>query len=802
MVLLATLVALASIVGCGPKAQDGGALAGGSGNGQPGTPDDLAWPRTFTKDGSTVVMYQPQVDAWKDHRTIKFRSAIAVTPSGASEPTYGVVAVQADTAVNSEKSTVVMTNLQPAVYFPTLSGPQAAPLQALVLELLPTRPSIELWLTQVLSSMHDAPKPRTVDVSMQPPPIYHSDSPAIMLIFMGQPQFKPVSGTQLSMAVNTNWALFRDNVTSQCYLLDGNSWLTAPDPLNGPWTAAGQLPADFSNLPSEGFADVQANVPGQPFAVVPRVYASTSPAELIVTQGAPSYTAIPGTRLMYVSNPPMPLFFDLSNNTLYYLVAGRWFSAPNLQGPWVAASQSLPAEFARIPESSPMSFVLASVPGTQEASDAVLLAQVPHKATINIADASVNVAYTGPPQFQPIAGTSMQYAANTSYEVVSANGQYYCCYRGVWFVAPTATGPWAVCTSVPSVIYTIPPSCPLYNVTYVQVYDATPTTVVVGYTGGYSGEYVAATGALMFGAGMLTGAILASNDCWSCCSPCYFSYGCGAWYHGGYCGYAASGSWYGPHASGTWGASYNPSTGTYSRSAYGSGAYGSGSIHQAYNPWSGGYGSHATASNGYGSWGGTTMSEGGKWAQGEHYTNNATGVTRGAADNSSGQWVEGAKGPGNNSVAKASNGDVYAGHDGNVYRSNDGTWQKYNGSSGWQDTPTQKPTTSGAYSRPANTQSWQSPASEAQNNWKGDWNAKSAGANWQNSMNQRPSSGGWQDNWNHSDVQSGLNSDSWARNSGGWGGGGNRSWGDDDRSWGGGGRSWGGGGARFGGFRR
>ncbi|MCC6931887.1 MAG: DUF3313 family protein [Deltaproteobacteria bacterium] len=56
---------------------------------------------------------------------------------------------------------------------------------------------------------------------------------------------------------------------------------------------------------------------------------------------------------------------------------------------------------------------------------------------------------------------------------------------------------------VTSAIYSIPPSSPKHNVTYVKVYDSTPTTVVTGYTSGYSGETVAATGVVMFGLEML-----------------------------------------------------------------------------------------------------------------------------------------------------------------------------------------------------------------------------------------------------------------------------------------------------------
>ena len=67
---------------------------------------------------------------------------------------------------------------------------------------------------------------------------------------------------------------------------------------------------------------------------------------------------------------------------------------------------------------------------------------------------------------------------------------FYALDNGVWFVASSPFGPWTVASFVPPVIYSIPPSSPLYNVTFVRVYDATPETVYVGYTPGYVGSYV------------------------------------------------------------------------------------------------------------------------------------------------------------------------------------------------------------------------------------------------------------------------------------------------------------------------
>lgn len=730
-------------------------------------PAGIVWPRTFEKEGKSVAIYQPQVDSWKDQDKIRFRCAVSVTESNGGTQHFGVAAVQADTLVDKTARTVFMTNMDVAVRFPGAPATKADGFKALVKECWSGLNFMELSLDQVLACMHGDMKVRTADVSLQPPPIFYSEAPAILVTYVGAPQFKPVQGTQLMFAVNTNWVVVMDTTTSQYYLLNGNSWLTGPDAVNGPWTPAASLPSGLYSLPAgENWDEVRKHVPGTPAASVPRVFGSTEPAEMIVTNGPPQYEMVQGTRLMFVSNPQMPLFLDLNDSHYYYLVAGRWFVASSLEGPWAAASAILPAEFAKIPESSPLAFVLASVPGTQECKDAVLMASVAHKATVNIAEAKVDVTYNGSPEFVPITGTAMTYAVNTSYQVIGVSGQYYCCSRGIWFVAPAATGPWVVCTSVPAVIYTIPPSSPMYNTTYVTVYSSTPTTVVVGYTSGYSGEYVAATGALMFGAGMTMGLLMNScSNCWYGCYPSYYSYGCCAHYsywNGGY--YRAGGAYYGPSGGAGWGSAYNPSTGTWARGGY---AYGPEGAHwgaQAYNPFTNTYGQHTGGTNGYQSWGNTTVSRGDQWASAGHESG-AKG-TAGWAENSSGQWAEGAHSKAtDSSVAKTSSGDVYASHDGNVYKKSDGSWSKYTGDGNWQ---------SSSWNKGEGAQSVQSAAQQGQysqqhqqfqsqqSSWKNDYSDSSWKSNWENKGGGEGASGGWGDH----NTQSQLNQDSWSRDHG------------------------------------
>ncbi len=250
-----------------------------------------------------------------------------------------------------------------------------------------------------------------------------------------------------------------------------------------------------------------------------------------------------------------------------FLTAGRWFRAKKLAGPWTAASTDLPKDFKDIPIEHPKSHVLASVPGSPEADAAVLLASIPQKASVDRKTATVTVVYEGDPDFVLIDGTKVYYAVNSPYSVFKVADAYYACHQGVWFICPTPHGPWKVCTKPPDAIYTIPPTHPKYNVTYVYVYDSTPDTVIVGYSSGYTGAYVATTGILMFGLGYAI-AHDHYHDHYYHYHPHYYAYGGAARYDDYHGGYYRSAHAYGPYGGAGRSASYNPATGTYSRGAY------------------------------------------------------------------------------------------------------------------------------------------------------------------------------------------------------------------------------------------
>lgn len=648
----------------------------------PAATQDLGWPRQLTREGSTLVYYQPQLDEWKDYQKLKARIAFTLTPKGDKE-LPGVASLTANTLVDNESRTVFLRDIAvTSVRFPS-ADPETARQAELVFRTLVPSGGEPVALDRLIAGMQREQAPaQGVALKNDPPPIFYSASPAILLIVDGEPVYAPIEGTGLEFVVNTNWDLFRDKESKTFFLLGPNGWLTAKD-LKGPFTATTELPKDMTKLPAgENFDDVKKMVPARATTgPVPQVFFSNVPAELILLRGAPVYAKIPGTNLLYVTNTDGDVFVDNTSRQFYVLLSGRWFRADTLAGPFTYASASLPADFLKIPQGSPKIGVRVSVPGTQEAADAVLLAQIPTTAVVNRAEAesAVQVSYDGQPQWAPIEGTSLKYATNTEARVIRSGDLYYLCFQGVWFVSSSPNGPWKTADSIPSTIYTIPPSSPVYNVTYVTQTNPTPTTVESSYTSGYFGTFVV---------GMSVGLCIAYGTGWRY-PPYYYrppgayypiyrpwppTYGAGIAYNPRTGAYSAGRVAYGPYGSVAGAARYNPSTGRYGRAASVQTPYGGRTAAASYNPWTGGYSRTQQGHNAYGQWGSSVATRGDQWAKTGHVsTSRGTAAAYRTSSGQSGAAVRGSNG----TVVRSDNG-TYAGRDGNVYRKDgQGQWSQY-----------------------------------------------------------------------------------------------------------------------------
>ena len=439
-------------------------------------PPDGGWPRFYgLPSGASMLLYQPQIASWEQQKHITAYSAVSYRAQNADKPALGTIKLEADTRVSVEDRLVNFSPLKiTEANFSTLQKPVVQEITAEIDKAIPDDERV-ISLDRVLANLDKSGvvAKNVEGVKADPPAIFFSKTPAVIVNLDSDPIWSPIKENDLKYAVNTNWDLFQHTPTNTYYLRNDASWLKATD-VKGPWTAAGTLPASFKKLPADdNWKDVKANLPGKPATSVPKVFVTTTPGELILLTGEPNYITVANTKLLWVNNTDSDLFRLGKTGTVYYLVAGRWFSAPDFTGPWTFASLSLPPEFKKIPLEHPRSRVLASVPGTDQAAEAVLLAQIPQTARVNRKETKApDVAFQGDPNFQPIEQTTVQRAVNTDKDVFKVGDLYYMCYQGVWFVGKTATGPWEVATSVPQEIYKIPISSPASSVTYVTVEDS------------------------------------------------------------------------------------------------------------------------------------------------------------------------------------------------------------------------------------------------------------------------------------------------------------------------------------------
>lgn len=628
------------------------------------------WPRDISIANAAVLIYQPQVNSWVGNR-IDFRSAMALKPTGATAETFGVVFATARTQVDKVERMVVLEDLNiTKVDFPTLPNRGVGYTAALQASMASKARTISLDRLEASLAVAGI-KPPTVPVLNNPPQVIVSYSPAILVPIDGAPVWKPVpDDTRFQRVINSSALILKGGVGDQLYLHVYDGWLTAST-LEGPWTQASFTPLGIDDvaqkLAAQDHIDLldggpQSNPKPTLANGVPTIYVSSQPAELIVFRGQPNFVPVTGTQLLWASNTHADVFVETTNNQYYALFAGRWFRAPGLTGPWTfVANDALPADFARIPPSSQAGVVLPTVAGTPQAQEAVISNSIPQTATVPLKNGPTFApSFDGAPQYSPVEGTPLTYVVNASVPLIRvAPTSFYAVEAGVWFTASDITGPWRIATSVPDVIYTIPPSSPIYYVTYVRIYQATPTAVYVGYTPGYLGTVASPYGTVVYGTGYVYNPWIGS-----------------VWYAAPYTYGVYAAPVYNPYVGFTFGFAVGMATAAWMDPYWGwGGAY----YHPAY--W-GGYGCCATASaNVYGHWGNAAWSGTRTWYGGGGvagstaygtYSNARTGTTgsysagrqynawTGNATRGYDRTVNGAAG-GSGNVARASNFNTYTG---------------------------------------------------------------------------------------------------------------------------------------------
>jgi len=193
----------------------------------------------------------------------------------------------------------------------------------------------------------------------------------------------------------------------------------------------------------------------------PQILVSYTPAILVPIDGAPVLRPVPNSLFERVINTRVLILRDQTGSTYYLHVYDGWLSASTVDGPWsqtIAAPSGLDDVSHQLAQSGQVDLL----DGGNAQPKPTLANGVP---TIYVSHVPTELlVFKGQPNFQPIDGTSLLWATNTTADVLvnTADNRTYVLLSGRWYNAPSLNGPWSyvASTSLPADFRNIPASSP------------------------------------------------------------------------------------------------------------------------------------------------------------------------------------------------------------------------------------------------------------------------------------------------------------------------------------------------------
>jgi hypothetical protein len=459
----------------------------------------LDWPREIVQGKYTITLYQPQLETLIENN-LEGRMALSIKDDKEAM-TFGALWFKVRLSTDLETRVAVLEKMEiPAVKFPDVDNEDnIEKLKKIIIDNLEAV-KLEVSLDQIIASVDSVAMDHIVAEKLNntPPNIYFRKESTVLVSIDGDPKLKEIEKTKLSEVVNTPFFIIQKK--KKYYMQGGTNWYKSDSLLSNDWEQTTFIPSDIRKYAKKKMDEVDTS-PSKD-EDVPKIIVTTTPSELVLTDGEPAYQPITGTSLLFITNSESDIIMDINSQKHYLLLNGRWYSSKSLaDGDWAFIEpETLPEEFANIPEDMSIASVRVSVPGTPEAQAALYENYLPQTAVVDRKTATVEVTFDGEPQFEAIEGTNISYAINSPQTVLKVNADYYAVDNGVWFISTTAKGPFIVSDTRPEEVDNIPSTSPVNNVKYVYIYDSTPEVVYVGYTPGYYGSYVYG-GVVVYGTG-------------------------------------------------------------------------------------------------------------------------------------------------------------------------------------------------------------------------------------------------------------------------------------------------------------
>ena len=169
-------------------------------------PADGGWPRAYpTASGGRLTIYQPQIVSWQDQKRMVMYAAVSYMGKDDKTPTLGTIKVEANTSVAVPERLVSFSEFAiTAANFPTLSREQLTGVASEMNAAMPLDERV-IGLDRVLAALDtsDIKPHNTAGVKADPPVVFYSTTPAVLVNLDGDPIWSPIKENELRFAVNT-----------------------------------------------------------------------------------------------------------------------------------------------------------------------------------------------------------------------------------------------------------------------------------------------------------------------------------------------------------------------------------------------------------------------------------------------------------------------------------------------------------------------------------------------------------------------------------------------------------------------
>lgn len=453
------------------------------------------WSREIITPLGKIKVYQPEIETLSDN-LMESRSTVLIEKEG-QKSIFGAVWFENTISTDLETRKITLIDAEiTASQFPEMNEGDVDQINQFIENDI-SKWDLEYSLDELLSTVEYDQSKTEPGINNTPPTILFTTVPTALILINGDPIFQDIENTNLKYVVNTPFLIVQDKKSNKLYLKGGKYWYTSENLFNG-WQFAKEIPASLVDLQNKNPSAVEDSSS----QLITNFIVRTDPSELLSSNGNPEFAPIKNTGLLYMVNTDNDILLNIASQEYFVLLAGRWYKSADLQSnQWTFVSpDSLPVDFYNIGDDTPVSNILAHIPGTKEAKMAVLETQIPQTAEIDRHSTNYQVTYDGKPTFKKIQDTEMLYAINTEKDVLLINGTFYSCDNGIWYESKDANGPWIVSIRRPSEVDDIPLEYPIHRVKYVYVFDYTPDIVIVGYYSGYLHSYVY-RGTVFYGSG-------------------------------------------------------------------------------------------------------------------------------------------------------------------------------------------------------------------------------------------------------------------------------------------------------------